>query len=91
LSCPSGLGTWVADVKVEIARIGDPQNVLPEIEKLESDYRRTTKNFPVGSVLEDAEEIVGPIDVPPLDDNRLKTTIAEIRSLIDQTLAATPG
>ncbi|MGO8841077.1 MAG: hypothetical protein ACLQF1_08060 [Methyloceanibacter sp.] len=42
-------------------------------------------------MLEDAEAVAGPVDVPPLVDNRLRAAIAEIKILIDQTLAAASG
>lgn len=78
----------MSEVKSEITVLRDPANVLMQIEDIEKGYRRITQQVPIGKMLEDAEEIVGPIDVPPYVDSRLRTAIEEIKSLILVTLSA---
>ena len=74
-------------MKSEIALLSDPAKVLGQLRQIEDDYLRVTARFPFGKMLEDAEGVAGPIDVPPFVDNRLKSAIAEIKILINQTLA----
>jgi hypothetical protein len=76
---------------VESQEIDFPANVLGELQQLEDSYDRITKQFPFGKMLQDAEKTVErPIDIPPGVDKRLRSTISEIKILIDLTLRGVP-
>jgi hypothetical protein len=85
---PGSFAPWLSKVQSEIRRLGDPAAVLAEIHEIEQRYHRITQKFSFGRMLEDAERIVGPIDVPPYDDSRLSAALSEVRILVQQTLAA---
>lgn len=63
--------SWLTEVRLEIGRLGDPAEVLAELQDIDNRHARLTKAFPTGTVMEQAETALGPVDVPPSDARAL--------------------